>query len=317
MKGLLVLLLSVPSAFAAPGGSPLAPDDGPALEARLAPEALLTDAARAGDRVVAVGERGHILLSDDSGRSWRQAPVPTRALLTAVFFQGKKLGWAVGHDAVVLRTLDGGESWTVQYASPSWQTPLLDAAFLTPLRGFAFGAYGRLLETRDGGEHWSLRRLLPDEEPHLNAVALAGGRRLVVASEFGYVHRSRDGGASWDAATTPYEGSYFGALSPLPGAALVFGLRGKVMRSDEFGAAWREVPTPTKMTLQGGTLLEDGTVVLVGAGGTVLVSRDAGRSFAAVQRASRAALSSAVEAPDGSVLLFGENGVERLERSRL
>ena len=61
--------------------------------------------------VVAVGERGHVLVSGDEGRSWRQADVPSRALLTGVFMHDARLGWAVGHDEVVLRTRDGGLTW--------------------------------------------------------------------------------------------------------------------------------------------------------------------------------------------------------------
>src|SRR5690349_8937389 len=47
--------------------------------ARLAAKSLLLDVARAGSRLVAVGDRGHVLLSDDEGGTWRQVIVPTRA----------------------------------------------------------------------------------------------------------------------------------------------------------------------------------------------------------------------------------------------
>ena len=47
---------------------------------------LLLDVASAGSRLVAVGQRGHIIYSDDQGKTWVQAKVPSRVLLTAVFF---------------------------------------------------------------------------------------------------------------------------------------------------------------------------------------------------------------------------------------
>src|SRR5205807_1877706 len=56
--------------------------------ARLAAQSLLIAVATAGPRLVAVGDRGIIVLSDDRGRSWTQAPdVPTQALLPGVCFQ--------------------------------------------------------------------------------------------------------------------------------------------------------------------------------------------------------------------------------------
>ena len=49
----------------------------------LVTESMLLDVTRAGDKLVAVGERGHVILSSD-GKTWTQAEVvPTRATLTA------------------------------------------------------------------------------------------------------------------------------------------------------------------------------------------------------------------------------------------
>ena len=52
------------------------------IESAKAVESLLLDVAHAGARLVAVGDRGHILYSDDNGASWAQAKVPTRCFLS-------------------------------------------------------------------------------------------------------------------------------------------------------------------------------------------------------------------------------------------
>ncbi|HDH16009.1 MAG TPA: hypothetical protein ENG90_05985, partial [Gammaproteobacteria bacterium] len=49
--------------------------------ARLASRTLLLDITLAGTRIVAVGERGIVLTSDDSGKTWQQKLVPTRSQL--------------------------------------------------------------------------------------------------------------------------------------------------------------------------------------------------------------------------------------------
>ena len=69
---------------------------------------MLLDIAAAGDNLVAVGERGHILYSEDSGETWVQARVPVSTMLTRVFFISPELGWAVGHDGDVLVSPEGG-----------------------------------------------------------------------------------------------------------------------------------------------------------------------------------------------------------------
>src|SRR5690606_9884464 len=71
--------------------------------------------SRAGNRLVAVGERGVVLLSDDDGRNWHQAEnVPVSVTLTDVHFVSATHGWAVGHSGVVLHSADGGETWQRQ-----------------------------------------------------------------------------------------------------------------------------------------------------------------------------------------------------------
>ena len=288
----------------------------PSVPAPLAPSSLLLDIARAGDRLVAVGERGHILLSDDNGESWRQVVAPTRATLTAVTFADARAGWAVGHDAVVLHTADGGDSWTLQYADPDFETPLMDVRFADRSRGFAVGAYGLFLETADGGASWE-PRLVSEDEFHFNAILRPEPDRWFMAGEFGGLYRSDDGGAGWETLDSPYEGSFFGALALGGDDLLVFGLQGTVFRSADGGDSWQEVETGTSSGLVAGTVLSDGRVVLVGLGGAVLVSADAGRSFALGRRSDRVALSSIVEAPDGRIVLVGEAGALAMSRDRL
>ena len=86
----------------------------PAMQIVASSRAVFIDLARAADRLIAVGERGLIVLSDDNGQSWRQVPVPVSVSLSAVYFVDAQRGWAVGHAGTVLATIDGGEHWAVQ-----------------------------------------------------------------------------------------------------------------------------------------------------------------------------------------------------------
>lgn len=121
----------------------------------------------------AVGERGHILYSDDRGASWQQAEVPSRQLLTALFFVDARHGWAVGHDTQILHSADSGAHWQLQHEDPPREAPLLDVWFADARRGLAVGAYGTLLATEDGGAHWADAgaRLDNPDGLHLNAIA--------------------------------------------------------------------------------------------------------------------------------------------------
>ena len=115
---------------------------------------LLLDALLAGSRVIAAGERGQIIYSDDKGGTWKRARVPVQATLTALFFIDDTHGWAAGHDSVILRTIDGGENWEQTHSAPQQEAPLLDIWFSDRTKGFAVGAYGQFYATMDGGRTW-------------------------------------------------------------------------------------------------------------------------------------------------------------------
>lgn len=117
--------------------------DLPARVSALAVNSPLSGMARAGDRLVAVGQRGHILYSDDVGKHWQQAAVPVSADLNAVSFPSATQGWAVGGDGVVLHSNDAGATWRKQ------------------LDGREIGAllvkhYGALASAEPGNEQWPL-----------------------------------------------------------------------------------------------------------------------------------------------------------------
>jgi photosystem II stability/assembly factor-like uncharacterized protein len=284
-----------------------------AIPSRLATKTLLVDVARAGGRLVAVGEWGHVLLSDDGGGSWRQTEsVPTRLTLTDVTFADARRGWAVGHDAIVIHTRDGGETWELQHQAPEEEVPLLSVWFENTERGLAVGAFGMLLETTDGGETWRRRPLTsnPEEDYHLNAIFRGPGDTLFIAAESGWIYRSLDRGASWERLHPPYQGSFWGGLTIDRDAFLVFGMRGHLFRSEDLGETWQELDSGTDQSLQSAIVRADGTIVIVGLGGAVLTSSDGGRTFSAAIEPDRRGIAAAAEGVNGSLLLFGETGVK-------
>ena len=293
-------------------GPPSTGTDGPALLAPLAAQTLLLDLAAAGPRLVAVGERGHILVSDDQGRSWRQVPSPTRATLTGVHFADPRNGWAVGHLGTILRTIDAGESWQPLAAGLDRESVLLDVLFLNAAEGFAVGAYGLCLHTTDGGATWTRLEPQPDQF-HFNQIARAPDGALFLIGESGTLLRSRDGGLGWEPVPPPYEGSLFGLVALADGQLLVHGLRGHVFRSTNGGAGWLPVATSVPTLLMHGLRLRNGLVVLAGQSGNFFVSRDRGQSFTLWQPGDSSGVAALLETADGALLAVGDKGVRRFD----
>lgn len=305
-------LALVATAFALSASEPTAVER--AIPARLAAQSLLLDGAVRGALAIAVGERGHVLISRDRGKSWQQAEVPSRAMLTGVYLHDERLGWAVGHDETILRTRDGGATWELLHHAPESERPLLDVWFRDAERGLAVGAYGTVLATSDGGATWE-EQPLGEDDFHLNQISAAADGTLYLAAEAGHLYRSRDGGATWQTLASPYEGSFFGVL-PLSGSSvLAFGLRGHLYRSDDRGESWRSLETGSEATLVGGIDLGNGSVMIAGLAGVLLTSQDGGASFRLRTFDDRRAHVAAI-AVEGELLLLGEGGARRLEEAR-
>lgn len=287
------------------------PVDEPAVMSELAPRSLLLDVAAVDGALVAVGERGHVVVSEDGGASWSQLPCPTRVVLTGVHFADRRLGWAVGHDAVILKTEDGGASWRIVYSDPEAEAPLLDVWFPTASEGFAIGAYGTFLETADGGESWD-SRWISEDDFHLHTIDRAADGTLYIAAEAGVVYRSDDGGATWESLPSPYEGSFFGILPLDEGTVLVHGLRGHLFRSEDRGETWTAIESGTVAMLTDALDLGDGRVVVVGLGAAMLLSDDGARTFQEVPQPDRLGIQAVTQAADGGLVVAGEGGARRL-----
>ena len=273
--------------------------DGPARERPGALKGVLLDVAVAGARLVAVGERGHVLLSDDQGKTWRQAKaVPTRTTLTSLHATDAKTLWAAGHGGIILKSVDAAENWTLVTGKADGPDVLLAIRVDADGRGLAVGGFGIALATADAGKTWKPGPLLDGEagEKHLNRILVSGAGTWLIAAEGGHVLRADPARGKWTAVKTPYAGSLWSGLALKGGALLVGGMRGNVVRSADDGLTWTHQPIAQAGSFTGATMLPDGRPVLVGVDGTVVVGDAAGEKFALTRLEDRATLTAAAMA---------------------
>jgi photosystem II stability/assembly factor-like uncharacterized protein len=268
----------------------------------------------AGERLVAAGERGRILFSDDGAATWKVAQTPTHHTLTSLAFTDPAVGFATGHQGTLLRTEDAGLTWK-QVDLEMKQKPALFAVHMRGARGIAVGAYGAFLETSDGGRTWRSRAIGPaDFDHHLTGIASAGGARLVIAGEAGTLLASNDAGETWQVLKSPYAGSFFGALGLRSGTVLVFGMRGNAYRSADAGKSWQRIDLGSyKGALQGAVELADGAVVLTGAEGMIATSTDGGTTFTPSPVPSRVTVTAVVRTSRGRWLSAGPSGLRAVD----
>jgi len=273
---------------------------------------ILIDITHAGDRLVAVGELGFVLLSDDGGKTWRSRETPVTRTLTGVAFSNPKVGVAVGHGGSVVRTEDGGDTWTKVDLVEAEPESLLGVVSLGGDRFATYGAFGLYFDSTDAGKTWVRRTVMSEDfQWHISQVVPVGTSLLMVA-ESGTLARSDDGGATWTAITSPYVGSYFGAVVTKEGAVLAFGMRGNVFRTTDLGATWQKLELNTTASLNAGQALADGRILLVGNSGLLVVSNDGGQTLELHWAPSGRGYSAVAEA-GGQIILAGETGITPLD----
>ena len=347
---LALALASACSAAPAAQAASSAPLTDPIVRAALAvrqpAKAYLTALAQAGKRIVAVGERGVIILSDDGGATWRQAKVASSVSLAAVQFPTPTDGWAVGHYGVILHSRDGGASWTrqldgVQAAqltlrdaqaraagsplSPAAQAylaeaqrlvadgpdkPFLSLHFSDAKNGIVVGAYNMAFRTRDGGASWTpiSSRLDNPGGYHLYAVG-ASGNEVYITGEQGLLLRSGDGGERFERIELPYKGSFF-ALAITEGQVAVGGLGGNAFRSGDKGASWSRIPVPMPVSIT--AMRGQGDELLMANQAGMLLRAGASGPVAVMKTPPLAPLSDVLVQPDGAIVAVGMSGAVRL-----
>lgn len=263
--------------------------DLPAEPTERALKSMLLDVTTAGDRLVAVGEYGTVLYSDDDGESWRQASVPVQVTLTSVYFPSPSMGWAVGHDAIILHSSDAGESWVRQLdgrltgdklvkGAEAWNAKLeaIDPATINA---------DELLLQQDAAM-MALDEALREQEigpnrPFLD-VWFADDRRGFAIGAFNYFFATEDGGNTWEDWSSRLPNPDFLHLysigSVTEDTLLMVGEFGLVMRSTDGGINWQQLALGYEGSLfsVNGT---DGSAWIAGLRGNVFYSPDAGDSW--------------------------------------
>ena len=291
--------------------SPLQPT--PASLSPIATQAPMLAATWAGQRAVSVGCNGIILLSDNRGKSFRQAQwVPISSTLTGVSFADAKSGWAVGHWGAILATTDGGQKWQTQRLVVTEDRPLFAVHFFNDKRGVAVGLWSLVLTTQDSGETWVEQKLNPKDKAlsDLNLLNLFPGTKsdIYATSERGRLLHSRDAGSTWEYLNTGYEGSLWCGTQLSDGTLLVGGQRGTLLRSEDAGKSWVRVQLDRTGSIT--SIDTNGIeVIAIGLDGLRMQSLDGGRTFKDAKDPSEESLTAALATQEGKWLLFSRHGV--------
>lgn len=288
----------------------------PAYRSAKAPSSMLLGVTRAGHRLVAVGEHGIIVYSDTNGKTWAQAVVPVSVTLTGVYFPTPTKGWAVGHDGVILRTMDGGRNWAKQFDGNKANTMIVEAAEKRVQDARKVGQFSvvlkgaeSVLEDARAGAKFGPSRPLFD-------VWFKNEAEGIVIGSFGQIFHTNNGGENWelwaDRLNNP-DGLHYNAITATASGLLVIaGEGGKVYRSGDGGQSWDTFETGYPGQLYGVVGIPDKTgpevLVAFGFSGHVFRSTDKGAVWNQVVVETNKAVVTGTVLPGGTVILVTQDG---------
>lgn len=314
----------------------------PATRTDQAASYLLLDLDEAGNRLVAVGARGHVIYSDDQGESWIQANVPVSTALTAVDFVDEKRGWAVGHGGVVLHSSDGGENWKRQFDGNDANEFVIKGArdYADQLEEAFALASEKVEAAEESGSQSALAEVadidldemefqledaifaLEDAEidaeagatkPMLDVLFLDEQRGFAIGA-FGFFFDTRDGGETWEYRAASIENVdrfHLNAITQLDeNTLLIVGEAGQMFRSQDAGETWEMLESVYDGSFFGvGPTGEADGVLVYGLRGNAYLSQDQGDTWQALELGVTETLMASAYASDGKVALVGNAGM--------
>lgn len=294
----------------------------PSAATHMADRTLLLDIEKVGSRLVAVGVRGHIILSDDQGKSWRQAEVPVSVLLTAVDFVSATTGWAVGHGGVILKTTDGGASWKKQFDGNIANKTVIDQAQIKvgqakDLIKNSAEPDLELLEAELEEAEFALQDAVNDasvgaSKPFLDVLFLDESEGIAVGA-YGFLFKTKNGGQTWtnhaDHMDNPDRFHLNGINQIKGGTLIVCGEGGVLFRSTNRGDSWQSVESPYEGSFFSVTGTNDANAALVfGLRGHIFRSDDGGMTWDQIETGTDSTLVSADFYDNGYITVVGTSG---------
>lgn len=211
-----------------------------------------------------------------TGWSWQNS-LPQGNRLNDIHVFDASSAIAVGTAGTVMRTTDGGTTWTVQHYVAGTVDNLREVFFTDANIGTAVGQNGIILRTITGGLSWSTQ--MSGTLVDLSAVYFVNANIGTVVGETGIILHTTDGGATWSSqvSSTVWDLNSVCFLDANTGTAV--GDTGTILHTTDGGANWTSQVSGTLSHLRGVYFTDANTGTVIGDAGTILRTTNGGLNW--------------------------------------
>ncbi len=198
---------------------------------------------------------GMIFYSPDGGETWVRQGQGSAALkdinVKDIWAVDENNVWAVGSGNVILKTLDGGQTWTrIQAPANNMTTILYSISIVNTNNIWISGDHGTVYNSTDNGNTWARfdttffnnRQLQGIWANTPEKVYVTGGR----SSTSGFIGYTQDGGITWDSVSpaNDYNQYFWIGVTASGNTIVVYGAKSHYMVSTNGGTTWKNDSTP-------------------------------------------------------------------------
>lgn len=262
-----------------------------------------------------VGDGGLMLRTADGGITWEKTDAMQRppgagggrpggggpppgfgrggpAPLYNIYFVDASLGFIIGGRGTILKTEDGGQTWSRKRALSD--TPgrdgnprplranLMGIQMISETTGFIAGTENTILKTTDGGETWtgsSERARVGETRNNLEGIWFTSPTTGWIIGSFGTLLRTTDGGETWEKQSPGFDNNLFGIHFLDETTGWISGQEGLILHTADGGATWTQQETESYDDLHDITFVDANVGWAVGGFNSVLHTTDGGKTW--------------------------------------
>lgn len=199
-----------------------------------------------------------IYFSADGGYTWLRQGIDSEALvginLNDVWAVDEKIIWAVARENIIVRTIDGGNSW-VRIPPPS-QDPNIELSSISLVDSnniWISGGPGVVYNSTDGGDSWDSIQSNVLGNNFLQGIHAVNKEIIYVAGNTGindtkgFIARTMDAGQTWDSivpADNYNDNNWIGIKSSDTNHIVIYGAISRYMYSSNAGQSWKNDSVP-------------------------------------------------------------------------
>ncbi len=221
-----------------------------------------------------VKPNGEIIIISDSSKlfygkfnseNFSMVKLPMNFALMKIKFINESVGFILGSQGLILKSVNGGNSWK---SVPSYVSTLLyDVAFASENTGFVVGQRGTILKTTDQGETW--RKIKSSSVKYLRSIVFLNNQVGIIVGGGGTILRTDDGGKSW--IKTEFRNVRgLNKIFVFKDLLIILANKGYLLVSDDSASSWKLYDTHSFINLINADVSAEGKIFISGIFGNIV-----------------------------------------------